>query len=120
MLPIEPIIADRKDPSTLNDSWNVQQHNTTEIEAYNGAIGEGDVEATIRDIRSTLQRTKTLLGNSDAIRTLDDRDQSSSPVWIPRYDFFLRHLVIMHKIFKICLFAHSNFCGGTVLASVMP
>lgn len=85
MLPIEPIIAGLTDPSTLNDSWNVQHHNTDEIKAYNGVVGEGDVEATIRDIRSTLQRTKTLLGNSDGIRTLDDRDQSSSPVWIPRY-----------------------------------
>lgn len=85
MLPIEPIVADRTDPSTLNDSWNVQHNNTNEIEPFNN-VGEGDVEATIRDIRSTLQRTKTLLGNSDAIRTLDDRDQSSSPVWIPRYD----------------------------------
>lgn len=86
MLPIEPIVTDRADSSTLNDGLNIQHHNTSELGAFNDVVSDGDVEATIRDIRSTLQRTKTLLGNSDAIRSLDDRDQSSSPVWIPRYD----------------------------------
>lgn len=85
VLPIEAIIVDRTDTFTVNDSWNVQQHNNDEIGG--DVAGEGDVEATIRDIRSTLQRTKTLLGNSDTIRTLDVRDQSSSPVWIPRYNY---------------------------------
>lgn len=48
-----------------------------------------DIEATIRDIRTTLQHTKALVGTDPNLGMCDyiDSNRPSSPVWIPRYDY---------------------------------
>lgn len=90
----------RQKTELIESSSAVQKKNDAEVEDIflnnRGAIGDGDVEATLRDIRTTLQRTKTLLGTSEPL-DIGDRDKSTSPIWIPRY------LPFFHNNFFFCI-----------------
>ena len=79
-------------PAPHRESRNFQQSSNNQT--------PGGVEATIKDIRMTLQRTKTLPLRPSCVTNGDNDDREScnsnkseTPIWVPRYVFKILKLL---------------------------